>query len=356
MALSDCDAPTGAAASSAAVPSYGSFGGWVQEKWAPETFAVTLDAAPTNGNFLIAFGFKDDALPAVNTGAGWSSVATHSPEAQDPYAVIAIKGPCSGEAAAQTPFSGTAGGRAGVVVMEIAGITATSQVSASFDGSATTGNATTTVSAATEAINTLALAFSGWEAAGPVSFTLALDASWSGSNVSNVNGDDQSFVAGRQLVANAGAIVTATTTTGVASYGLTGALVLIKPVPTVVWTQASAAPANPNTTALQATEALSAGNLVNIYSGGMRKASKTLGREAHGYVIAAVANGAYATPQFDGKITGLVGLTIGPVYLSSSGGISSTPGAAPDLLQQVGIALSATEVVFLPQMPGVAQV
>jgi hypothetical protein len=334
---------SGGASSCSAVRTYDTFPGWVQEKGATATFAVTLDATPTDGNYLIAFADKDSALPAANTG--WTSLGTHTPSASEPYAAVAYKGPLSGAAAAQTPFSGTAGARSSVVVMEVAGITdPAEQLSVSFDGAETSGNATTTVSATTTAINTLALAFSGWEDASPQTFTLALDAGWTGSHVSGPNTDQKAVVYGRQSLAAAGSLVTATTTTGAPHYGLTGALVLIRADPALVrWIDC------PNTTALAATEALSANNLVNIHSGGMRKADKTLNREAHGYVVAAVPVGAYAAPQFDGKIVGS-GLTPGLVYLGAAGAVTSTPATSTDMHQQVGAALSATEWDFQPHI------
>ena len=103
-----------------------------------------------------------------------------------------------------------------------------------------------------------------------------------------------------------------------------------------------------------ASEALSAGDLVNLYSNAgtlnVRKADATVaGKEAVGYVQAAVAQSAPATVFFDGTITGLSGMTVGArQFLSTTaGGRTETgPSASGNVLQCVGVAASATELVF----------
>lgn len=74
------------------------------------------------------------------------------------------------------------------------------------------------------------------------------------------------------------------------------------------------------------------------------------GKYATGWVSGAVTAGDPATVQMEGSITGLTGLTIGaPYFLSSTtaGGITTTaPTASGTLWQQVGVALSATELNF----------
>lgn len=108
-------------------------------------------------------------------------------------------------------------------------------------------------------------------------------------------------------------------------------------------------------------EALSAGDWVSFYnaSGTLycqkasgSRASSTYGFAAHGYVLAAAAATSNATVYLDGVNTAVTGQTLGPVYLSAT-----TPGAgtavAPKAVQtvelQVGIALTATSVLFQPQ-------
>lgn len=104
-------------------------------------------------------------------------------------------------------------------------------------------------------------------------------------------------------------------------------------------------------TTIQASEALSAGDYVNIWNDAgtrkVRKADSTNDRPAHGYVKSAVALNAQATVYFEGANSGQSGLTIGGrVYLSAAGGVQQTAPALPtDIIHQfLGIAISATEV------------
>lgn len=100
-------------------------------------------------------------------------------------------------------------------------------------------------------------------------------------------------------------------------------------------------------------EALTAGNLVNIYSDAgtfkVRQADADIaGEEAHGYVTSSVSSGANATVYFSGIITGLSGLSPGIVYLSSTaGGVTNTaPSTSGKTVQKVGVAVSATSIAF----------
>lgn len=113
---------------------------------------------------------------------------------------------------------------------------------------------------------------------------------------------------------------------------------------------------------VQASEALVAGNFVNFHNvtGALRvrKASGTGGLQADGFVLSAVASGATATVWLEGLNNAMTGLTIGSThYLVASGGISVTPPAiaAGVVIQEVGVALSATSVWFTRQQ-GVAVV
>lgn len=107
----------------------------------------------------------------------------------------------------------------------------------------------------------------------------------------------------------------------------------------------------PDTKIVTATEALAAGDMVNIHAGGVRKADASNGREAHGFVLSAVANAASATVYFEGTITGLTGLTVGaPMFLGTGGAATATaPSTATYISQRVGVATSATEISFEPQ-------
>lgn len=109
-----------------------------------------------------------------------------------------------------------------------------------------------------------------------------------------------------------------------------------------------------DTAAITASEALAAGDLVNIYNNAgtanVRKAdASTTGKEAHGFVLAAVSSGATATVYFEGTNTQLTGMTPGVQFLSAT-----TPGrtaaVAPTgtgrIVQRVGFAVSATNMNF----------
>jgi hypothetical protein len=113
----------------------------------------------------------------------------------------------------------------------------------------------------------------------------------------------------------------------------------------------------PDTVSVTASEALSAGNLVNIYNNAgtanCRKAdASTSGKEAWGYVLAAVSSSATATIYLSGLNTAVTGLTPGKQFLSDT-----TPGAATTtaasgtghVSQVVGVASAAASLQFDPQ-------
>lgn len=110
---------------------------------------------------------------------------------------------------------------------------------------------------------------------------------------------------------------------------------------------------------LTASEALAAGDFINIWSDAgtakMRKADATVaGKQADGYVLAAVTSGATGTAYTDGINNQCTGLTPGAdVYLQTTAGkVGGTiPAAAGNVVQRVGKALSATEVQFSPSEP-----
>jgi hypothetical protein len=107
------------------------------------------------------------------------------------------------------------------------------------------------------------------------------------------------------------------------------------------------------------TENLSAGNLVNLFNDGgtikARKADASNGRRAHGFVLTGVTSPNNATVYLDGTITGLTGLTPGAAYYlsgSTAGAATATaPTTASYISQEIGIALSATEINFEEQQP-----
>lgn len=109
-----------------------------------------------------------------------------------------------------------------------------------------------------------------------------------------------------------------------------------------------------DTQVIQASEALAAGDLVNIHnvsgSARVRKAdAATAGKEAHGFVLAAVGSGANATVYFEGTNAQVTGQTPGPVYLSASTpglAVTAPPSAPGNVVQRVGLAVSATAINF----------
>lgn len=104
-------------------------------------------------------------------------------------------------------------------------------------------------------------------------------------------------------------------------------------------------------TVVQASEALAAGDFVNIHnvSGAarVRKADAPTNKPAHGFVLAAVASGANATVYRQGSNTARTGLTPASDYfLGTSGGVSTTvPTTAGHIAQLIGVSVSATTIV-----------
>lgn len=106
-----------------------------------------------------------------------------------------------------------------------------------------------------------------------------------------------------------------------------------------------------DTASIAATENLSAGDLVNIYNSSGAKCRKadasTAGKQAHGFVLAAVTSGQNATVYFEGTITGLSGVTPGDQYLSAStaGGFTATaPSSSGNVVQYIGVGTSTTTI------------
>ena len=108
---------------------------------------------------------------------------------------------------------------------------------------------------------------------------------------------------------------------------------------------------------ITASEALAAGDFVNIWDSSgakMRKADATVaGKEAHGFVTAAVSNGAAGTVYFEGTNSGVTGQTPGPVFLSTTAGLAAAaaPSGSGNVVQRVGFAISATAINFQSQPP-----
>ena len=107
-----------------------------------------------------------------------------------------------------------------------------------------------------------------------------------------------------------------------------------------------------DTATITASETLAAGDWVNVWNGagaGVRKAdATTAGKEAHGFVLSAVNSGNPATVYFEGTNTQVTGQTPGPVYLQTTAGAggATIPSASGNVVQQIGVAVSATAVNF----------
>lgn len=106
-----------------------------------------------------------------------------------------------------------------------------------------------------------------------------------------------------------------------------------------------------DTSTIAATENLAAGDFVNIYNSSGAKVRKadasTAGKHAHGFVLAAVTSGNNATVYHEGTNNQVTGATAGDVYLSAStpGGFTSTPPSSTgNVVQRLGVAVSATEI------------
>lgn len=108
-----------------------------------------------------------------------------------------------------------------------------------------------------------------------------------------------------------------------------------------------------DTAQVEASENLAAGDYVNIWNdGGAFKARKadatTAGNSAHGFVLSAANGGNPATVYFEGTNTQVSGQTAGNVFLQATAGAggSTVPSASGNVVQQIGVAVSATAVNF----------
>ena len=110
---------------------------------------------------------------------------------------------------------------------------------------------------------------------------------------------------------------------------------------------------------ITATEALSAGDFVNIYDATGAKCRKadatTAGKEANGFVLAAVLlNGLATVFRISQTNTQLAGMTPGKkqfLATTAGGRTEIAPSGSGNVVQQLGIAKSATELIFAPNDP-----
>lgn len=107
-----------------------------------------------------------------------------------------------------------------------------------------------------------------------------------------------------------------------------------------------------DTATIDASENLAAGDWVNVWNSSGAKVRKadatTAGKDAHGFVLSAVTSGNPATVYFEGTNTQVSGQTPGPVYLQTTAGTggATIPSASGNVVQQIGVAVSATAVNF----------
>lgn len=97
-----------------------------------------------------------------------------------------------------------------------------------------------------------------------------------------------------------------------------------------------------------ASEALTAGDFVNMAAGGIRKASSNdTTKQAHGFVTASYNTGNSVVVFYSGLNTGVTGLTVGSRYFLSASGTEATtvPTTAGQLAQEVGVAISPTAIL-----------
>ncbi len=112
-----------------------------------------------------------------------------------------------------------------------------------------------------------------------------------------------------------------------------------------------------DTSTITASETLAAGDWVNVWDNSGAKVRKadatTAGKEAHGFVLSAVTSGNPATVYFEGTNTQVSGQTPGPVFLQTTAGTggATIPSASGNVVQQIGVAVSATAVNFERSVP-----
>jgi len=106
--------------------------------------------------------------------------------------------------------------------------------------------------------------------------------------------------------------------------------------------------------ALPASEAIDAGQLINIFNDGgvakARLADQSDSREAHAWATNFAQAGDAVIFRSHGSVNDrMSGLTPGSeYYLAEDGGVDTSTGSDP-ISQKVGVALSATELLFLPE-------
>jgi hypothetical protein len=113
------------------------------------------------------------------------------------------------------------------------------------------------------------------------------------------------------------------------------------------------------TKSFTATEAVNAGNAINVWWAGAQFEARLadasiVGREAVGYVLTGAALGASAIVFFGGINTQLAGLNANEtLFLSETAGVitATPPSSSGSIVQRLGKSLSDTEMIFEPAQP-----
>jgi len=101
-----------------------------------------------------------------------------------------------------------------------------------------------------------------------------------------------------------------------------------------------------------ASEAISAGDFVNLFNDEgvltVRKADNSNGRDAKGFVLAAISSAATGTVYLNGQNTSVTSLTPGTGYFLgvSGGSVTTAPTTSGTIIQLLGYTLSATNLMF----------
>ena len=112
-----------------------------------------------------------------------------------------------------------------------------------------------------------------------------------------------------------------------------------------------------DTMSITTSEALAAGDFVNIWNSTGPKARKadaiTAGKKAMGFVLVGAAAAAQATVYFEGTNTQVTGQVAGDVFLQTTAGLAgaTAPSVAGNVVQNIGFATSATSINFQSQLP-----
>lgn len=113
-----------------------------------------------------------------------------------------------------------------------------------------------------------------------------------------------------------------------------------------------------DTATITTSEALAAGDFVNVHNSSGPKVRKadatTAGKQAHGFVLASFGSGASAVVYFEGSNTSVTGKTPGATQflgITAGAAVEVAPSAAGNVVQEIGVAVSATVINFSGQRP-----